>query len=474
MTGRSILTAWSHRPARIVAVVGLTAGLAFALLSPPLAGYDESIHFLRAYQVSEGGLVATHHGHVLGGSVPRDLPVDLGRLLTGGLYSHHDRTAFLARLGDPPPGGPKVFVDFASGAVYSPVVYAPAAVPMAIGRAFGASTLLLLYLGRIGSLLAAVGLLARAVRRMPTRAWMLATVAMLPVTVFQAAMLSADGITIALALLVLALALDAAATPRGGLSRGRLAEIALATVALGLAKPPYILFALAFAIPWRRHGGTVARALVAAVGAGFAATAAWGAYASSVYEPPRLPPGYAGPVTRYTVFTHVDPHRQERFVLQHPWHFTQTVARTLSAYWSDFVREAVAQVPLWTVPATLVVAALVIVAVATTAPDEARPLETRPGAPVLGWRSRVLLLAIAASTFSALMVLAYVGWNAYQSPRIEAFQGRYLLPLVPLLLLTLPAARTPERRGPGLGLALGSAASIVLAAVWFGLRSHFY
>ena len=475
MNGRSILTAWSHRPARIVAVVGLLAGLAFALLTPPLAGYDESIHFLRAYQVSEGGLVATHHGHLLGGSVPRDLPVDLGRLLTGGLYARHDRTAFLHRLGDPPARGPKVFVDFASGAVYSPVVYAPAAVPMAIGRAFGASTLLLLYLGRLGSLLATVGLLAFAVRRMPTRAWMLATVALLPVTVFQAAMLSADGITIALALVVLALALDAAATPRGALSGRRLAEIAVATVALGFTKPPYILFALAFAIPWRRHGGTVARALVASVGAGFAATAAWGVYASSVYEPPRLPPGYAGPITQYTVFTHVDPHRQERFVLQHPWHFAQTVGHTLAASWSDLVREAVAQVPLWTVPAALVVAALVVVAVATIARDDTESDHTPPGhtvGPVLGWRSRLLLLGIASSAFSALMVLAYVGWNAYGSPRIEAFQGRYLLPLVPLLLLTLPARRS--QKDGGLGLALGTASSFVLVAVWFGLRSHFY
>ena len=85
---------------------------------------------------------------------------------------------------------------------------------MAIGRA-RASTLLLLYLGRVGSLLATIGLLALATKRMPTRAWSLAVVAMLPVTIVQGAMLSADGVTLALALLVLALALDVAATPRG-------------------------------------------------------------------------------------------------------------------------------------------------------------------------------------------------------------------------------------------------------------------
>jgi uncharacterized membrane protein len=469
MTGRSILAAWSQRPARIVAAIGLTAGLGFALLTPPLAGYDESIHFLRAYQVSEGGLVATHHGTLLGGAVPRGLTVDLGRLLTGGLYAPHDHTAFLHRLGDRPARGPNVFVDFAPGAVYSPVVYAPAAVPIAIGRAFGASTLLLLYLGRIGSLLATVGLLCLAVRRMPTRAWMLGAVALLPVTVFQAAMLSADGITIALAVLVLALALNAAATPRGELPARRLAEITFATIALGFAKPPYILFALAFAIAWRRHRGTVARWLAASVAAGFVAAGAWGAYASSVYEAPRLPPGYAGPLGPFTVYTHVDPRRQERLVLHHPVRFVETIVRTLSAYWTNLVRETVAQVPLWSVPAFIVVGAVVIVVAATAVPD------TR-SAPVLGWRSRLLLFGIGSATFAALMLLAYAGWNAVGSPRIEAFQGRYLLPLVPLVVvaLPLPANRRGDVGQARIGALLGSVSALLLVTVWFGLRSHFY
>ena len=257
MNGRSILAAGKLRPARIVATVGLVAGLGFALLAPPFAGYDETIHFVRAYQVSQGGLISTQRGERLGGEMPAELRTDIYRLLRDGVYETDDRTAFLDHLGDRPAGGKKEFIDFPSAAVYAPVSYAPAAVFIGIGRALGLSTLALVYLGRIGCLLATIALLTLAVRRMPTRAWMLAAVALLPVTVFQAAMISADGITIALALLVVALALDVAATPRGEVTKGRLVEIAVATVALGFAKPPYILFALALAIPIRRHGGRV-------------------------------------------------------------------------------------------------------------------------------------------------------------------------------------------------------------------------
>jgi uncharacterized membrane protein len=470
--GQSRLAAWRTRPELFVATIGLVAGLGFAFLTPPLAGYDEAIHFLRADQVSHGGLIATHRGHRLGGSVPSGLRADLARLLTDGLLARRDHTAFLHHLGDRPPGGPKVFLDFPSSGVYSPVPYAPAAFFMTIGRTLGVSTLVLVYLGRLGCLLATLGLLCLAVRRMPTGRWMLAMVALLPVTVFQAAMLSADGITIALALLVLALALDLAATRPGAVTRGRLVETAIATIALGYAKPPYILFASALLIPSRRHRGRVGSTLAAAVGAGFVATASWGAYASRVYVAPRLPAGFAAfGIGRFTPFTHVDPRRQERFVVHHPWLFVRAIGRTLSSFGPDLAREALTQVPLWRLPLLAVIAAAVIVSATSFASDP-------PPVRFLGWRSRALLSAIGAATFLALMLLAYVGWNAVGSPRIEAVQGRYLLPLVPLLLLVLPSRKAPATVSDpwraGATLALAAASTLLLATVWFGLRSHFY
>jgi uncharacterized membrane protein len=299
-------------------------------------------------------------------------------------------------------------------------------------------------------------------------------VALLPVTVFQAAMISADGITIALALLVVALALDVAATPRGEVTKGRLVEIALATVALGLAKPPYILFALALAIPIRRHGGRVARAVAGALGAGFAAAAAWGVYASSVYVTLPLAPGYVGPLTRFSVFTHVDQRRQRSYVVHHPFRFLRAIGRTLSTYWTDLLHQVVAQVSLWTVPVAIVVVAFGIVAVSAAIPEGGPPASTSRS--LLGTRSRALLVAIALATFFALMVLAYLGWNALEAPRIDAFQGRYLLPTIPLLLLALPARRasTAEALKAGGIVIVSVASALLLAVVWFGLRSHFY
>jgi uncharacterized membrane protein len=350
--------------------------------------------------------------------------------------------------------------------VYSPVTYAPAAVLMAVGRGFGASVLMLLYLGRIGSLLGTIGLLALAVARMPSRKWLLATVALLPVTVLQASMLSADGVTIALALLVFALAFALGATPRGEVTKRQLAEIAVATIALGLAKPPYVLFALLFAIPWWRHRGAVGRALVASTAAGFAVFAAWNAYASSIYVAPRF---NIGGSDRFAVFTHVDPHRQERFIEHHPWTFMHTIQRTLSAYWHSFVHDVIAQAPLGSVPSWFIVAGVVIVLAGALLPTVAPRAAIR-------WRARAVILGLAAVTFVALLALGYSGWNAVGAPRISAFQGRYLVPLLPLVLVALPArtrALDADERGR-IELLIAAASTVLLVAVGVWLRSHFY
>jgi uncharacterized membrane protein len=456
---------WRSRPWLVVLSVGVIAGVGFAFLIPPLAGYDEPYHFLRAYQVSEGHVVAEHHGKQFGGDMPAELSPDLSRLLTDGLFSR-DRTTVFKHFGDAPPRGASTFVDFAPSAVYPPVPYAPSSLLMAIGRAFGASTLVLMYLGRLGSLLATIALLALAVARMPSRKWMLVAVALLPVTVLQAAMLSADGVTIALALLVVALALDVGATPRGAVAKRRLVEVAIATVALGFTKPPYILFALLFAIPWRRHGGTVARALLAVVVAGFAASAVWSVYASHSYVAPNFPNPTHDP---FAAYTHVDPQRQEHLVAHHPLRFLHTIERTLSLHWHNFLHDGIAQTPLNPVPPWVVVIGVVIVLAAAIV-----PLAEPPS--LLRWRARAFVVAIALLTFAALMVLAYAGWNAVGAPSITAFQGRYLVPLLPLALVVLPA-RTRARSADGrarVELLLTAASTVLLVAVFFWLRSQYY
>jgi hypothetical protein len=58
--------------------------------------------------------------------------------------------------------------------------------------------------------------------------------------------------------------------------------------------------------------------------------------------------------------------------------------------------------------------------------------------PLPGGRAlRALALALASAAVVASLFLAYVGWNALRAPRIDGYQGRYLIVMLALCALVL-------------------------------------
>ena len=103
----------------------------FVFAVPALGGYDESLHFLRAWQVSDGGVFArvrTIDGKRLaGGDESKAMYADIASILRDGVFQPGHAGDTFDHLGDPTPKGEKAFVDFNGSAVYSPVPYLPAA-----------------------------------------------------------------------------------------------------------------------------------------------------------------------------------------------------------------------------------------------------------------------------------------------------------------------------------------------------------
>ena len=89
---------------------------------------------------------------------------------------------------------------------------------------------------------------------------------------------------------------------------------------------------------------------------------------------------------------------------------------------------------------------------------------------------RATALALAAVTIVVSLVLAYIGWNALRAPRIDGFQGRYLLLVFALLALVIrPDGKVPPRFDvPRAGLWLAGWSALMLLAVEIGLAWHSY
>ena len=170
-------------PGAALWTIGLVVGVTAAIITPAFTGYDEPVHFLRAWDLSSGHLVARsagdgHGGTTLVGDFPQTLPTDIAALLVDGYYAGggpgcgpthdaHDASCTFHHISDPAPHGPPVAKDFPSTAVYAPVPYAPAALAIGASRVLGLSTLATLWAARLASLAAYLTVVALALRRLP-------------------------------------------------------------------------------------------------------------------------------------------------------------------------------------------------------------------------------------------------------------------------------------------------------------------
>ncbi len=446
---------------RVFALVAGVLGLVLVLVTPPIAGFDETAHFLRAYQVAELRLVPQRSTADAGfDTFPQGLVDDLQRTGHDLLAPGGDRTAYRHHIRDAAPGGPPTRVRIGAIAGYDPVPYIPAAIAIRIGRWFGASTLELLYLARFAGLSVYVLLAALAVARCRRAQWLIAVLALLPVAMFGAATVTIDGITYALALLVVALALRGWLDHERWRRRDTVVAVA-ASLALGAAKPPYVLLALTLVVALRWRAGLSRIAINGGAAAALAVSLVW----AKVMEGPLSTQDVAfGAITSddpFHPYRHVDANKQlTQHILRDPFGFLGVLGRTVRDGGVDWLRDGVAQLKIANVTpnAVAILAGLAIVVACAG---------SSIGAP--GRRSRLALAVVALGTAIATLVAAYVSWNALGSPDIRAYQGRYLAPVVPVVAAAVLRQRSPGRPGHPVRYGVAAFAIMAVATCWYAV-----
>jgi uncharacterized membrane protein len=309
--------------------------------------------------------------------------------------------------------------------------------------------------GRLANLAAFLALAWLGLRAAPAHATLLLLVALLPMTLFLAASLSADAMTNALALAWTGLVLRAAA-PGPVLGIRALLALGLVAAGLGLAKPGYaLLVALALAVPASRLGGSARRA---------AALAAW---AAAALVPAALWSGYVASLAPEPLVPQADPGAQLRWMASHPGEFAGVLAATsasMQRIWLATFVGVLGHADTWLPRWLYSVQPLVLVAAALADGGHASPLR--------GAR-RALAVALALGTAVATLAVAYLGWNAVGDRYVQGVQGRYFLPFAPLLLAALHVPRARGLSGAE-RLPFVAFAALALAVAVERVASRFY
>lgn len=456
-------------PQKAIGWLGATAGLILLFLTPPFQVPDEFAHFYRAYHVSRGHLQAQVKDHRVGDFLPRSLVATATEPGFNAMPFHPENKmrltyleqAFALRL-DP---RDQVFADFPNTALTSPVPYLPQAAGMACLTAFRPPPILLLYAGRLANFAVWLLLMAAAVRAAPIGKWLFVMLALMPMSIFQAASLSPDAFTNGVAFLVTALGLrlglDSTQAPDG---RATIRFAALA-MALALCKFAYVFFGLLFFLPALRwmeltHRRRLFRQGLLVIGLAALAWLAWTLAARGLF----LKYDQYDPLYRdgLALRNGADPDAQLAIVLTAPLTFVtrataslveQRIWEPLIAHlgWLDVI------FPRWFIYAF----GAGLAATALTGGTRECFL-TRP--------QKIFVAMITGVSILFFCLLSYLQWSPVGWPRVIDLQGRYFIPIAPIALLVLTNRRfalAPGRWRDAIyvgGLSFSLAVTILLVA----------
>jgi uncharacterized membrane protein len=295
---------------------------------------------------------------------------------------------------------------------YPPFPYVAQAAGMLAGNALDAPPIVSFYLARILNLALFLFLANLAIRWMPVMRWGLALLALMPMTLYEAGSLSADAFTIGISFLMIAFILRCAVRTELLSARGIVFLFAGAML-LALAKQGYSpLVLLALLIPSNRFRTPRRKALIlsglfiAVAVIGIACTIAIRDYSVGL-------PGS-------------DSAGQLRFILTHPPAYIATLIRSClrAAHFGSFIGWfgwLEIRLPLW----IIVPYGLLLLAV---------PFVERP-AFCLSRRQRLLAASLFALLVAIIFTVQYLQWTVVGKMTIDGVQGRYFIPVAPLLLL---------------------------------------
>lgn len=434
LPGAAALAWLATRPAQVFLVLSLLFGLAIAVVTPPLRAPDEAAHFLRAYGIAAGEIIPDEVDDKgrKGLFIPARLNDDFTRFEHARYHRHVPGFSYGAvfaatRAQNAAPAAedarPAVFVLYTGSEGYSPAAYWPMALGALVGRAAGLDFLPMFYLMRLFELIAMSLIAAAAVAAAPRLKWAFVLIAMLPASLYGRSVLSADGGVVSYTLIATALSLRAAFAARASGAVQRAVWMTLCV----LSKPPQIAFVLLelFAAPmraWPARWRTIA--LVILPGVILTPLWIWAVGASvgewRMIEGDNLPPEQFSLVWK------------AKFLLEHPGHFPAILITSLDFYpqlwrqligvlgWLDTpLRDVV--YPLLTLPLALVCL---------------QPLELQRSA---RWRLGIIAALIAVGYFLAVCLIFYLSWSPVTAERIQGLQGRYFIPMLPMLAIVIGA-----------------------------------
>ncbi|MBC7765126.1 MAG: DUF2142 domain-containing protein [Hyphomonadaceae bacterium] len=402
------------------ACISLFFGVLFVFLVPPFYGCDEPSHFLRAYQISEGVIKGEKIGSSAGGTLPQSLrEADhfvFQQYSSGNKDSNKTREA-MKQLEIPLAQQDRKFSGFSNVVIYSPMTYLSQSFGMFVGRIFQMNILWLLYCARIFNLLFWVALITLAIKITPNHKLIMFVVALTPLSLYQASVLSGDSVVNGFIFLLVAWVLKQAQLKDTPFRAKDILVMLVLSVAISLAKQAYLpILLLFFIIPSCRfrHKLNYFITICAVSAVGLVSYGIWSVCVKDIMV--TLNEGASIP-------------DQAAFILHHPVKFIIAIRNTfLSVTGCALLVESVGSVLGWPIPCFLSskVSAIILINIGFVALIDGHHIKIK--------KERMHHLAVIFATFImgvlGIATVLYLSWTPVGGEKVLGLQGRYFLPYI--------------------------------------------
>ena len=404
------------------------------ILTPPFQVPDAFAHFLKAQALAEGHLFPTVIHNGAGSTMPSSLAAFVNLFASIPFHSTtHLSSPVLDKASSLTWNSPPLFTTYTPASFDPPFLYLPTVFGLLLGSLLHLHLLQSYYLAEVIMLLAATALLTLAYALMPGRGKpLIAALALLPMATSLYPSVSRDALILPLTLLAIASRLHwARAIVERRIRSREYWYTALALLPIAMTKPPYWLLIPLLYIPFEELKSKPAhfyKPVLLPAASSLALIGIW--YATVVHQLSVTFVSSGGISTA----------GQFQWLLAHPLGAIVVIYHTLIANKTFYYESAVGilgwldtPLPHWIYP---VFGFIVLLAIAPLLASLTRSLAT--------WSPFLVAALSGVLLFLGIEIALYATWTPVGAPIVQGVQGRYLLPILPLLGLL---ARTSEGHG---------------------------
>jgi uncharacterized membrane protein len=439
---KGIITSLS-RAHWLFVIIALIFGAILIHLTPPLWGADERAHFFRAYQVSEGRLVQNKQNingkESYGGYIPASFN-RLSELLITDVTDGHpgerrqvDDLSKYSEIGNVKISSDAKEPNLYGAIIYPTIAYTAPALGMVVANLFDPTALSLMYSARVATLLLFILLAFFSIYLLRDKSvkWIVFVVALLPMSLYQASVVSVDSLLLALSLIFISLTYRVVYDDKKT-SRCFIYLMFVVSCLISLIKPPYVLLILPLLfLRFKNRGLKRTRRTIKLLLPSICLAIALLATISVKHL-------IAAPLP-YTSFV-----GQLHWIVLHPFNYLYTLVN--SAALLDWVPQTIGVFGTSFIFMPGPIIEILLVLLVSTAYIQIAPTSVHEEKIEHTKFNGFVFLSAGIVTSLAIVTTLYLTWTHIGAELIEGVQGRYFLPVVSFILVglrMLTSARLP-------------------------------